>query len=747
MTDPRTCSRCGAPLPVGGGECPRCLLRLGLELPPRDPGGGSAATGRTAAPDPAAPPRRPVALPLDEVARRFPQLEIKALLGQGGMGVVYHARQPRLARDVALKLLPPEQSSDPSFAERFLREARAMARLAHPNIVAVHDFGETDGLCWLLMDYVDGVNLRQALRAGALPPEKALAIVPQMCDALQYAHDEGVVHRDIKPENVLVDRQGRVKIADFGLAKLVGPQDVTLTDDHQVFGTPHYMAPEQMEAARDVDHRADIFSLGVVFYEMLTGRLPVGRFEPPSRRVKVDVRLDDVVLHALEHEPERRYQHASEVKTDVESVVAGKEPKAARAAAEAPALGRATRGDDEEAAAGERGKMRLHNFAGLWLEWPRSQSRPRVAAGSGRTSGGTEGARPGRGFVWTVQAGWVALSMLIWATVAWRWAGELASNGRLGLLAGVALLVVTAWVYVQIGVHAAPKLRDALAAEVRGQKALRLAIGVPALVAGLLLLGYDEVESWERGVLHYVSTARSPQQLLGPTSEEGVAVTAKVGAGMMPILERREGSLYYKEGSRLISASQALVVGLLLLAAFGAVSVAGAPGQGRAAWIGPVLVVPFVLLAGLRLSEAWSDVNQEAEHWPALQVVSGTERLELGVDEAGAAIRRALELDGYQRHAEQQVLYVARGGKELARVLHLAFEPPAPWDRWDLEGGQPRRRRPHVALRFVGDADRCTVTWDCGQVRPVAGEDVAWRAWLERILRDAPRFAPTASGG
>ncbi|HEX5009147.1 MAG TPA: serine/threonine-protein kinase [Planctomycetota bacterium] len=327
MTETRLCPTCGAPLPAGSDDCPRCLLRLGLQLPTRDPSGPPSE----AAPGAGAAPPRPVALPIEEVARRFPQLEILGLVGQGGMGVVYRARQPRLDRVVALKILPPELTADGNFAERFLREARAMARLSHPHIVAVHDFGESEGLCWLIMEYVDGVNLREALRAGTLSPEKALALVPQMCEALQYAHDEGVVHRDIKPENVLLDRQGRVRIADFGLAKLAGRGDVTLTSERQVFGTPHYMAPEQMEAARDVDHRADIFSLGVVFYEMLTGRLPLGRFEPPSRRVHVDVRVDEIVLHALEHEPERRYQHAVDVKTDVESVAHGGEPRAARA--------------------------------------------------------------------------------------------------------------------------------------------------------------------------------------------------------------------------------------------------------------------------------------------------------------------------------------------------------------------------------------------------------------------------------
>src|SRR5262249_44198111 len=130
------------------------------------------------------------------------------------------------------------------------------------------------------------------------------------------------VHRDIKPENILLDKKGRVKIADFGIAKMLGrkPAEYTLTGPWQVVGTLHYMAPEQMEKPLTVDHRADIYSLGVVFYEMLTGELPLGRFVPPSQKVQVDIRLDEVVLHAMEREPERRYQHASDVKTDVESI-------------------------------------------------------------------------------------------------------------------------------------------------------------------------------------------------------------------------------------------------------------------------------------------------------------------------------------------------------------------------------------------------------------------------------------------
>jgi predicted Ser/Thr protein kinase len=278
----------------------------------------------------------------EELGRRFPQLEILGLIGQGGMGAVYRARQKQLDRVVALKILPPGIGGDPTFAERFAREARAMARLNHPGVVTLYEFGQADGLFFFLMEFVDGVNLRQLLEGGRLSPREALAIVPQICDALQYAHDQGIVHRDIKPENILVDRQGRVKVADFGLAKLVGAEPRTrpsdtqsdrqragaggepvLTDAGKVMGTPAYMAPEQRQRPTEVDHRADIYSLGVVFYQMLTGELPGANLKPPSKKVRIDVRLDDVVLRALEEEPRRRYQHASEVKADVATIAAG----------------------------------------------------------------------------------------------------------------------------------------------------------------------------------------------------------------------------------------------------------------------------------------------------------------------------------------------------------------------------------------------------------------------------------------
>jgi len=308
VKEARQCPSCGKPMPAGAlaGLCPVCLLAQGADTDSGD--GGSGA--------------RFEPLPLAEVAKLFPQLEILGLLGAGGMGAVYKARQPALDRIVALKILPSQNARGVNFAERFNREARALARLSHPNIVAVHEFGQAGALSYFIMEFVDGANLRLLEQGSRLSPREALQIIPQICDALQYAHDEGVVHRDIKPENVLVDRKGRVKIADFGLAKILGVdvEAMRLTAEGQVMGTPHYMAPEQIEKPLSVDHRADIYALGVVLYEMLTGDLPLGKFSSPSSKVQVDVRFDEVVLRALENDPARRYQKASEVKTQMETI-------------------------------------------------------------------------------------------------------------------------------------------------------------------------------------------------------------------------------------------------------------------------------------------------------------------------------------------------------------------------------------------------------------------------------------------
>ncbi|MGV3662742.1 MAG: protein kinase domain-containing protein [Prosthecobacter sp.] len=260
---------------------------------------------------------------LQEIAAAFPDLEILDLIGHGGMSAVFRARQPKLDRFVALKVLPKSLAATPGFPERFTREGRVLARLSHPHIVTVHDFGESGGFCYLVMEHVDGVNLRQAMRAGRFTPEQALNIVPPLCDALQFAHSQGVLHRDIKPENILLDSKGRVKIADFGIAKILGEDggdSMLLTQSGAKLGTAPYMAPEQIEKPASVDHRADIYSLGVVFYEMLTGELPLGRFAAPSEKAAVNGNMDEIVFRALAKERERRQQSAGEFKTQVEGL-------------------------------------------------------------------------------------------------------------------------------------------------------------------------------------------------------------------------------------------------------------------------------------------------------------------------------------------------------------------------------------------------------------------------------------------
>jgi len=283
-----SCPRCNAPaadetLREFGGVCPKCLLDFSEE----------------------------------QDAPAFPNLEIVEMVGQGGMGVVYKAVQRNLGRTVALKVLSPHLSADPEFVERFTREARALASLSHPNIVGIYDSGIHDHVPYLVMEYVDGTPLRKMLASKKLTPERVLEVIPQICDALHYAHAHGVVHRDIKPENILVDREGRVRIADFGLAKLASLDETRITRTGYVMGSPHYMAPEQFANSGRVDHRADIYSLGVVFYEMLTGEVPMGRFKPPSEKAAVDQRLDPVVLKSLEREPDDRWQTVEEVKARV----------------------------------------------------------------------------------------------------------------------------------------------------------------------------------------------------------------------------------------------------------------------------------------------------------------------------------------------------------------------------------------------------------------------------------------------
>ncbi len=262
---------------------------------------------------------------VEEAVRLFPKYEILSLIAHGGMGAVYKARQPALARTVAIKLMPLEVSANRAFAERFSLEAKTMAYLNHPNIIAVYEFGKTEaGHLFFVMEFVEGSNLHQVIHGDGLKPERVLPIFEDVLDALDYAHGKGVVHRDVKPANVIVNAEGRAKVADFGLARLSHPgAQADGMVSAIIIGTPDYMAPERLHNTQ-VDHRADIYSLGVMLYEMLVREVPGGVFDPPSKRVPVDARLDAVVIRAMQQARDRRYQTCAEMKTVITAIRAAR---------------------------------------------------------------------------------------------------------------------------------------------------------------------------------------------------------------------------------------------------------------------------------------------------------------------------------------------------------------------------------------------------------------------------------------
>ncbi|WP_395748068.1 serine/threonine-protein kinase [Prosthecobacter sp.] len=249
-----------------------------------------------------------------ELDALIPGYQFLEFIERGGMGAVYKAVQKSLNRPVAVKLLPLVHRNKESFAERFRREAHALAKLNHPHIIAVHDFGETpDGQMYYVMEYVSGMDLQHLLKRNPPEPKQILKIITQVCEALQFAHEHGIVHRDIKPANILIDERGNVKVADFGLAKVVGPQTVDYTATGMTLGTPDYIAPEALDQSKNIDHRADIYSLGVMIYELFTGHVPKGIWEPPSIRSGADKGIDAVVSKAMQNNPEKRYQHVRDM--------------------------------------------------------------------------------------------------------------------------------------------------------------------------------------------------------------------------------------------------------------------------------------------------------------------------------------------------------------------------------------------------------------------------------------------------
>lgn len=242
------------------------------------------------------------------------------------MGAVYLARQISLNRLVAIKILPGDLDDGLNqFIERFKNEAQAMAQLNHPGIVAVYDFGQTsNGLLYIVMEYVEGTDVHHMVaREGRMHSAHALAVTAHVCDALAYAHSRGIIHRDIKPSNIMVNNDGVVKVADFGLAKMnQSGQHVGLTQSGMAMGTPHFIAPEALILGSAVDQRADIYAVGVMLYQMLTGKLPQGLFEMPSLQVPgLDPRYDGIVAKALREDREVRYQAASELRRDLDTIL------------------------------------------------------------------------------------------------------------------------------------------------------------------------------------------------------------------------------------------------------------------------------------------------------------------------------------------------------------------------------------------------------------------------------------------
>jgi len=261
----------------------------------------------------------------EKLAQLLPQYHIEALIGRGGMGAVYKGTQKALERPVAIKILPPEvDDEDASYTERFKNEAKIMARLEHPAIVPVYDFGETsEGQFYFVMGFINGTDIHQMIQSqGRLPPEHALAITAHVCDALGYAHQHGVIHRDIKPSNILINMEGQVKVADFGLAKANDTsQSSGLTKTGLAMGTPDYVAPETLSIGMVPDGRADLYAVGVMLYQMLTGQVPRGAFDLPSKLTGCDPRFDQIVFKAMKYDREDRYPTASDLRRDLDVIL------------------------------------------------------------------------------------------------------------------------------------------------------------------------------------------------------------------------------------------------------------------------------------------------------------------------------------------------------------------------------------------------------------------------------------------
>lgn len=252
-----------------------------------------------------------------DLAPLFPGYEIQSLIATGGMGAVYCAVQKSLDRTVALKILPMELSKDAAFCAGFEAEAKAMARLNHPNLIGVFDFGEVNGMLYIVMEFVPGKSIYHSADGIAIDPREVIRLVTGICHGLAHAHEHGIIHRDIKPSNILLDLNAQPKIGDFGLAR---PIDRKIEEGEEIFGTPHYTAPEVVEAPHSVDYRADIFSVGVLLHELLTGKLPANDPRPASVIARCDIRFDAIIKRATQPLPAARYSSANEIANDLQAI-------------------------------------------------------------------------------------------------------------------------------------------------------------------------------------------------------------------------------------------------------------------------------------------------------------------------------------------------------------------------------------------------------------------------------------------
>ncbi len=259
-----------------------------------------------------------------DLAPLFPGYDIQGLIATGGMGAVYRAVQRSLDRTVALKILPMEFSQDAAFCAGFEAEAKAMARLNHPNLIGVFDFGEVNGMLFIIMEYVPGQSVYHSAYGQAIDQKEVIRLVSGICDGLAHAHENGIIHRDIKPSNILLDLNTQPKIGDFGLAR---PMDRKIEEGEEIFGTPHYTAPEVVNSPHSVDYRADIFSVGVLLHELLTGKLPAQDPRPPSAIIHCDARFDNIVKKATRPLPAARYSNAAEISKELQAIATSLEQK------------------------------------------------------------------------------------------------------------------------------------------------------------------------------------------------------------------------------------------------------------------------------------------------------------------------------------------------------------------------------------------------------------------------------------